>query len=374
MDIQDFLSPKLVGKRFESHSIPLELLGDLAVLEAMIIEVAKWRYLQENTNRKRSPRKFTEGISLTLTGVEDGSAIAKIGLALAVSGLLPTTQRAYLEQSRDAIVEAIAAAGANRPPTAHLPRKALAYFDRLGRSLLDEEAIEFATATPDAPARLTKETRLRLLNAAEVTDRTEEIHIRGGIFDFNQEDLVFVMMLADGSKVSGPVGRQHFETFLDAFYGYRQGVKVLLDGVGKYNRAERLQKVESVEHVTLLDPLDFQSQIEELRTLNDGWYDGRGLAPEAAGLDWLVDAFNDHYSDTLSLPYVYPVAEGGVRFEWLFGRQDVSLEIDLREHFGAWHSLNLNTDDEEARSLNLNAKGDWDWMVGQLQTLGGADS
>ena len=374
MDIQDFLSPKLVGKRFEAHSIPLELLGDLAVLEAMIIEVAKWRYLQENTNRKRSPRKFTEGISLTLTAVEDGSAIAKIALALAVSGLLPTTQQAYLEQSRDAIVQAIAAAGANRPPTAYLPRKALAYFDRLGRSLLDDEAIEFDTATPDAPARLTKETRLRLLKAAEVTERTEEIHIRGGIFDFNQEDLVFVMMLPDGSKVSGPVGRQHFDTFLDASYGYRQGVKVLLDGVGKYNRAERLQKVESVEHVTLLDPLDFQSQVEELRTLKDGWYDGRGLAPPAAGLDWLSETFNEHYPDTLSLPYVYPVAEGGVRFEWLFGRQDVSLEIDLAGRKGDWHSLNLDTDDEEAQPLNLNAKGDWDWMVGRLQALSGAES
>ena len=72
MSIPDFLRPRLVGKRFEGHSIPLELLGDLAVLEAMVIEVAKWRYLQDNPNRKRSPRKFTEGISLTLTSVEQG--------------------------------------------------------------------------------------------------------------------------------------------------------------------------------------------------------------------------------------------------------------------------------------------------------------
>jgi hypothetical protein len=80
MSIPNFLRPKLVGKRFEDHSIPLELLGDLAVLEAMVIEVAKWCYLQDKPDRKRSPRNFTDGTSLTLTAVEDGSDIAAIAL------------------------------------------------------------------------------------------------------------------------------------------------------------------------------------------------------------------------------------------------------------------------------------------------------
>jgi hypothetical protein len=348
---------------------------------------------EENTDRKRSPRKFTDGISLTLTAVEDGSAIAKIALNLAVSGLIPTSQQAcleqngqkydcytgkplipmlqqaYLEQARDAIVGAIAAAGDNKSPTTYLPRKALAYFDRLGRSLLDDEAIEFTTPARAETARLTKETRLRLLKAAEVTERSEEIHIRGGIFDFNQEDMIFKMMLSDGGEVAGPVGRQHFDTFLEASYGYRQGVKVLLDGVGKYNRADRLQKIESVEHVTLLDPLDFPSQLEELKVLKDGWYDGKGYAPLAGGLDWLAAVVNERYSDSLPLPYVYPVAEGGVRLEWTLGANEVSLEIDFRDRAGEWHCLNLETDDEEARPLKLDTTEGWDWMVGRLQAL-----
>ena len=373
MDFSDFLSPKLVGKRFQGHSIPLELLGDLAVLEAMVIEVAKWRYRQENPGRHRAPRKFTEGVSLSLTGVEEGSAIAKIALTLAVAGVLPTPHQDYLEQARDAIVGAIAAAGDNKSPTAFLPQKALAYFDRFGRSLLDDEAIEFPTNEPDAPARLTKEIRLRLLKAAEVTDRTEEIHIRGGIHAVDQEEMTFEIKLADGTKVPGSFSKPLLDTIMDASYAYRDGAKVLLDGVGKYNRADRLQRIESVEHITQLDPLDFQMQLDELRALKDGWYDGRGFAPPPASLDWLSDSFNECYPDTISLPYVYPVAEGGVRFEWKFGRQDISLEIDLRERSGEWHSLNLDSDDEEAKQLNLNIKGGWDWMAERLQRLSGAD-
>jgi hypothetical protein len=374
MSIPDFLRPRLVGKRFEGHSIPLGLLGDLAVLEAMVIEVAKWRYLQDNPNRKRSPRKFTEGISLTLTSVEQGSAVAVIALSLGMGNLLQQSQQDYFEQARDAIVRAIGAAAENKPPTLHLPQRGLAYFDRLGRSLLDGEAIEFPTGSPDAPASLTKETRLRLLRAAEVTERTEEVHLRGGIHAVNQEELTFEIMLPDGSKVPGPISKPHFETIMDASYGYRQGVKVQLDGVGNFNRSERLQKIEAVEHVTLLDPLDFQSQLEELKVLKDGWLDGRGYAPPAEGLDWLAKAFNEHYSDNLNLPYVYPVAEGGVRFEWSIGPQDVSLEIDLRERSGEWHSLDLETDDEEAQLLKLDTKDGWEWIVERLQTLSGAAS
>jgi hypothetical protein len=43
-----FLKPRFVGKRFDNHSLPLEILKDLAVLEELIIEVAKREYIKKN--------------------------------------------------------------------------------------------------------------------------------------------------------------------------------------------------------------------------------------------------------------------------------------------------------------------------------------
>jgi hypothetical protein len=372
MHIQsDFLRPKLIGPRFEGHAIPLELLSELAVLEPMVIEMAKWRYIQVNQARKRSPRKFTEGISLTLTSVDEGSAIAAIALSLAVSAPFTPSNLEYFEQARDAIVGAIAAVSENKSPIPFLPPKGLAYFDRLGRSLAEGEAIEFPS-NANVPARLTKETRLRLLNAAQITERTEDITIRGGIHAINQEEMTFEIILPEGNKIPGPLTKPHLDAIVEASYQYRKGVKALIDGVGKYSQSDRLQEIESVEHVVVLDQLDFQSQLDELRTLKDGWYDGKGYAPPVDALDWLADMFSTHYSENLELPYVYPVPERGVRLEWSIGRYDVSLNIDLQVHAGDWHSLNLDTDKEMANRLNLDTKEAWDWMTEHLQKLGGA--
>ena len=154
-----FLRPRLVGGRFDSHAIPLDFLKDLAVLEELIVEVAKVEFLKDHSSRQRSPRGFTDGIALKLTGIEDGSAIPVISLFVAANFLFPPENQIYFERARDAVAHAVAAAERNQPVTDFLPEKTLSYFDRIGRGLRDDEAIEFNTPAATSPARLTRETR-----------------------------------------------------------------------------------------------------------------------------------------------------------------------------------------------------------------------
>jgi hypothetical protein len=374
MSIDRFLEPRLTGARFEGHAIPLEFLKDLAVLEEMIVEVAKAEFLKENADRKRSPRGFTEGVEFKLTGIEDGSARPVISLVIAgAAGLFAPSSQTYLERARDSVVNVIAAAEQNQPIKDYLPEKTLGYFDRIGRSLREGEAIEFGRGAQEAPARLTRETRRRLVLASSiVTELTEETFVRGSIPEADQDNMTFELQLLDGRKIKAPIDPQHRDTIIEAFAGYKTGTRILLQGIGRFSRSEKLVGLDSVEHVNILDPLDVAARVDELRLLKNGWLEGGGKAPAPELLDWLIAAFIKGYPDELSLPYLYPTEDGGVRLEWPIARNEISLDIDPQTYRGQWHLLNLDTDAEETRELNLDDAAQWEWIAQRIQEKAGA--
>ena len=105
--------------------------------------------------------------------------------------------------------------------------------------------------------------------------------------------------------------------------------------------------------------LDLSAQIDDLRLLKDGWLEGHGKAPSKEGLNWLSRAFDNYYSDDLPLPYLYPTEPGGVQAEWSLGRNEITLEIDLAEHSGYFHALQMEDDTEETRRLDLGREICW---------------
>ncbi len=374
MNIQPFLEPRLIGDRFEGPAIPLEFLKDFAVLEELMIEVAKWRFMKGHPGRKRSPRGFTEGITLKLTGIEKGSAKPVIDLLVAASTLFPVGNEIYFEEARDAVIRAIGAAEKGQSITDHLPEETLGYFDRFGRSLRNGEAIEFTTPSQAAPVRLTRETRRRLvLASSKVKELTEETTVRGTVPEADQDKMSFEVQLIDGRKVRAPMDAQHLDTILEAFAGYRSGTRILLQGIGTFDRTERLLRFASIEHASILDPLDICARLEELRLLKDNWLEGQGRAPPPGGIDWLSQTLGQRYPDDLALPRVYPTVEGGIQAEWSIEPNEITLQIDLTSHQGQWYVLNMQTDLEETDAFNLDDSKDWERLITRIrQTTGGA--
>jgi hypothetical protein len=234
------------------------------------------------------------------------------------------------------------------------------YFDRLGRSLSDDEYIELRPENLQRPARLNKTTRKKLLlSLPQVQEYSEEIEIKGLIPEIDQEKKTFLFALSNGTRIAAPFDSIYREEILKAFNAYEAGQKVLIKGIGRFNRTEKLQRLESVEDISLIDALDIAERLEELSRLEDGWMDGKGKAPEKKDLEWLDETFDLNYDTALPLPRLFPTAEGGIQAEWSIGSWEITLEFDLPKRRGTVQAVNLATAAELNQEYDLSDENSW---------------
>ncbi|WP_297841196.1 hypothetical protein [Pseudomonas sp.] len=359
-----FIEPRLVGHRFDDHTIPLEILKDLAALEEFVVAVAKWKFVERH-GRVRTPKGFTDHLAIHLAAVVEGSAKPSIVIEYndPSADLFAAANEDYFFQAIVAIGNAIDAAEHGQPITDHIPAALLGYFDRFGRGLRDGEILEFRPGT-DRPARLSKLTRRRLLLASQNQVLTDEITVRGLVPEIDQAKMSFELQMADGKKITAKMDAIHLDTILEATRGFRDGVRLSVSGVGRFDRYERLHSLDMIEDAAILEPNDPSARLDELRLLRDGWLDGLGVAPRPADFEWLVLFFRESYPDTLPSPFIYPTAEGGFQFEWRLGLQDASLEISPGMDSAELHVLNLETGGDTYDVLDLKDQAGIDTLLG----------
>jgi len=102
------------------------------------------------------------------------------------------------------------------------------------------------------------------------------------------------------------------------------------------------------------DADDLSVQLKRLKSLKDGWLDGRGTAASDATLERVSAWFNENLTEGMPLPRLFPTSEGGVESEWLIGRMDISLEFDPQAQRVEWQALNLDTQEHDEISVPLN--------------------
>jgi hypothetical protein len=365
MKQQDFLKPILHGERFRNHTVPLEILKDFSALEEMLVEVAKWKFKQEHTDRERIQRNFASGIELQLAGVEEGSAKLAIVLAFSSSLLFPPENAKYFEQAKTEIVNAIALSADDLPQV--LPSNYLSYFDRFGRGLLAGESIEFSHE--NRTVMYDPEIRKKLVRSAQVETWTDPRVLRARVCETDVRDDSFEFELSDGTRAKAPLNDNYKDVVVDAMRGYHDGTYILIQGIVQLDRKDKLKGFESIEHVTLLDPLDATLRLEQIADLKDGWLDGKGIALDKEKLTWLSNQFDAHFDGNLPLPYLYPTAEGGIQAEWSLNGFEVSLEIDLTNLIAEYQALNLKDDVCEEFTFSLADQNGWNQINEKLKQL-----
>ena len=365
-----FLRPRLCGGRFTDGGIPLDILPDLRALQALVAKIARSEYLRENPTHHQVPAGFDKSLSLKLTGIEQGSAVAEISFDESAPPLPGFEHRfeKYALKAADKIHDCIAAGQDGRDLPGHLPRQSFGDLEKFGSSLRGNERIEFPSPGRQLPATLTQETRSRLLERLKVQVERKPVTARGCIPELDHDRRKFEFWPTGGSKISIPIPDLHRQTVLDAFNGYWQSAKVSLTGIGIVTGDGNLKRVESIQELQMLAPLDVDAQIDELTMLSDGWLDGEGVAPSRVGLQWLAAKFAALYPCDLRRPHLYPTPEGGVQAEWSIHDHEMDLTVDLERHRGIWdeagprnHTYTLD--------LNLDSERDWESFGGRVRAM-----
>ena len=137
--LSPFVQPRFVGERFNEHTLPLDVTKDLYAYQTLVVELAKRLYLKEHPHRQRVPKGFETTFELHISKVDDGSAKPLLMATLGAAMAMEIEAQTYFERSRDIITECIAAQGTL---PAVFPKDLLIYFNQIGRSLRDDEAME----------------------------------------------------------------------------------------------------------------------------------------------------------------------------------------------------------------------------------------
>lgn len=210
--------------------------------------------------------------------------------------------------------------------------------------------------------------------------RTErEVVLYGTVSDIDRGNWSFLLEPVYGVSVIASASEGILDEVDRALKEGGDDARLMVRGVGVF-RNNNLECLMRVGAVCLVVPLDVPAQLDELRKLMDGWADGihhpsdwgsgYGKAPSHEGLNWLGDKLEREYPDDLPLPRVYPTPEGRVQMEWTIGKFDISLEVDLRDHTGYWHWVDLNDFDRDGeKELNLDDSDGWAWIATEIRRL-----
>lgn len=378
-----FLQLRLVGNRFEGHSVPLAFLPGLAPLQALIVEAAKVEYLRNHVGRKRVPKGFERSMELKLTSIKRGSVQLDVDLDKPEDSPLHSNQEGYFLRARDQLLATLQEAEKDELvayPT--LSKGMLSQFDKFAKSILDDEEIHLVNPSGNVnggvSAKFSIAIARRLKNAAPTDgETTQQIQIRGSIPELDQASMKLQILPVNGSIIEAYFAADHLDSALKVFNGYRRGCQADFHGIGRVNSAGRVVEITSLSQLNIIDiPSDISLQLDDIRALKHGWLDGEGRAPSHSGIDWIESRMHRYLTADFPRPYLYPTEAGGVQLEWSIESNEISIEVNLESHSGVWHQLNLQpqlntlSSDERERELNLDRSSDWEWIIRQINSMG----
>lgn len=370
------LRPRLTGKRFDKHDIPLVVLKDLAAFEGIIRKAARNAFFRENKDKSRVPTGFLKGFSLNIAGVKKGSAVPEIRIEYNDPELFKdkTLSHKYIEIGINDLYDLMEKASNSDEEITGISKEYASELAKIGKSLHEDEQIEFVRNGKIIP--FNSRSRLAFLKASKDESISESKHFIGLVIEVDTEKGTFTLRLISDKSITAKLPRgDDYYAVMDSLTSSRTKSprKVLMDCVVKSDRQGKVLEVESIEQIALLDARDVPSRLMEFSYLKDGWLGGCGESFDEANLMLLGDMFSNHYPPEWGLPYTYPDEKKNIIWEWEIDEHSVSLHVSTESFAGEWFDYNSKTDDiSELHFPNLRTEETWNELIDALKKLGGA--
>lgn len=352
-DNGDFVRVRFAGGRFDSHTIPFDVLPDLAAYRDLVVEVAKHLFRERNIDRQRVPKGFEESFQLGLSQVLQGNSATALAQRLETQEdqLVNAGQAGFdfprygeFEDARDLLDRVIAAANERQALPQEFPRELVGKFNRFGQSLRAGEHAELSHGRT-APVRYDSETRKHIVLSANATYENtldQRFTLTGG------EIRACIVHLADDDGTRFDLRVDTDEECEKAIARRRHQVRVV--GVGLFDRQDRLAKITKYKELIYTDdepqqPLD--ERLGDIARTPAGWYSGQNPAPDASAIARMGELVALITTEAgVPVPYVYPLPDGGITGEWTRGDWEISATVTLPDLVIELHALNVENDEE----------------------------
>lgn len=362
-----FLDPKLGGERFVEHSIPLEVLGDLAAVQDILIQVANDVY-KEQHDTQRGPANLRRGVSLQLREVGEGSAVARLDLRIGPDVRRSDDVLRAFSVAKDRLVAALNAAnkGDRDAALSALAPNILARFEKLGSSLKAGEFVEFLPSAADQNqrARLDTSSRSFLAGIAKQGAPVEQrVEVRGVISGITTIELGFTIRTFAGEVVPcNLVGNPDQIALTDEATKSVKALdrlkRVVLSGVGLVAENGTIQSVIEVDSLDIVPRHDVLTRIEELRTTTPESFAGNGIL-NSDRLEWFLKGALSFVNEEVGYPAIFIGPDQELFLEWKNGQHTVSVEMNTTQRDADIHLYNATTKQSSFSDCALGDQSQW---------------
>ena len=324
---------RLEGPQFEAPGVPVDALLEAVTYRALVLEVARGLFLEQNPDRARSRRNMDREFDLRLTAVDNKCAdlvlvrntvaVDQLGVAMPVS--------AVFAESRDLVTETLRAVGQGRDIPTNFPARAKPQLRQLGRTLKPGNWLEVGDNTGRKSAKFGVGDRAKLLVLVSPDSSTIEQRVAGRIVELDPELGAFHLRTSDGERIQSSFDTSVVSvpaTLLANSDG--DGPLVAVEGKALVDEEGSLQRFLSVSAVEVLRSdraAAVLSRLEQLRALDDGWMGAGSVKPKSH----LMEQARRVLERLESVPEAFdptPLPDGGLRFEWSRGAVNYVAEIE----------------------------------------------